>query len=325
MQQWHLALHTAVPAELEAALARDVVALLGGLVAAGVGAAPRARLPAQGEGAAPGLVLVALGLLLPAAPVQLLLALLAGGARVRPLVAVAAEAVAARAGEVRVVVAVVQEDPLLAAHVLALEDMRVVAREELQQLVVRALGEALLEDVYGLLGPEVVPTALCGAGELAQPALANDDAKVVLQALKAETVLARQSAAALDLMLDKADSAPEHGPVLLALALQLVYESPVLVVDVPDALLGRGQVLGTHNATEVRLAQVLRAAGHLGGATDVRQAAERHHLLRPEALEARNVDLVAAVQRLEHTVLAEADDTGHAQGGTQVTGLRNAP
>ena len=147
MRERHVALDAAVPAELEAALAGDVVALLGVLVAAAVRAPPRAGLPAEGERGLPRLVHVLLVRLVLLLLVLLLPAGLARHAGVRPVLALAAEPVVVGAGEVGVVVSVVEEHALLAASVLALVDVRVIAREELEELVVRFLGETLLEDI----------------------------------------------------------------------------------------------------------------------------------------------------------------------------------
>mmetsp|Transcript_114579 Transcript_114579/g.324550 ORF Transcript_114579/g.324550 Transcript_114579/m.324550 type:complete len:246 (+) Transcript_114579:475-1212(+) len=242
-----------------------------------------------------------------------------------PVVALRAESVAAGARQVAPVVTVVQEHLLLAALPLAGVDVGVVPGEELEELVVGALGQALLEDVDGVRGAEAVAAPLGGAAQLAQPALADDIFEVEGEALETEAVLAGQRAAALHLVVDEADGAPEHGPVLLALSLQLLDELRVLQVHVPDAPLGRGQVARADHAAQVAVAEVLRAAGHLRGAPDAGEAAEGGDPVEPEPVQAAHVGLVAAVQRLERVVLPEADDTRDAEGSTDVPRLRDVP
>lgn len=86
-----LPLHAAIPAKLMSALARDMVTLLTGFVAAAEFAPPRTWLPAHSQGTPPHLLMlshVVLSLLLSC---HLLLALLTGEARVWAELAVAAE------------------------------------------------------------------------------------------------------------------------------------------------------------------------------------------------------------------------------------------
>lgn len=160
----------------------------------------------------------------------------------------------------------------------ALIDMWVISCKELQQLVISLLREALLENMNGFLRPEVVSATLSWTSELAQSALTDDDVKVIVQALKAKAMLARQCAATLHFMLDQTNRTLKHRPVLLALPLELIYQLAILVINVSDAPLSRSQILCPHNTTQIRLAQICRAACNFCWAANVRQAAQRDNL-----------------------------------------------
>mmetsp|Transcript_32412 Transcript_32412/g.82261 ORF Transcript_32412/g.82261 Transcript_32412/m.82261 type:complete len:373 (+) Transcript_32412:1226-2344(+) len=236
--------------------------------------------------------------------------------------ALAAEAMPPRAGEVREVVAVVEEHLLLAPWLTALVDVGVVPGEELVKLDVCLLREALLKYVDELLRSKVESASVRRASQLVQPPFAHDDVEVVLQGLETEPVLARQRAAALHFVRHQADRTIEHGPVLLVLPLQIVYELPVALVHVPHAALRGHEVCRADDAAQVFLFEVGSALGDLRGATDVGQPAESRDPFRPETLEASDMHLVATMQSLQYAVLAEADDARNAQGGAQVARAR---
>lgn len=204
--------HPAVPTEFEAAGAGHVVAFFGCLEAAAEGTTPRAGLPAQCHRVLQGSIVltVCTFAFLPTPPaIQAPLPLVTRDAWVRPALTIAAETVATGAAEVRGVILVVQEDVLLATSGPALGNARVFAGEPDEEFLVGAFVETLLQDVCVLRMPEVETAILGGADELIQPALAHGHVKVVLQALEAEPVLARQCAAAVDLVVREADRAFE--------------------------------------------------------------------------------------------------------------------
>lgn len=178
--QRHLSLHATIPTKLEAAFARDVVAVLGRFEAAAVGASLGAGLPTHRHGVAPSLVLTFLHFLLFSLGVHTLLLLFTRNARVWPLLTTTTKPMTLLARKVTAIVAIIHEDPLLATSLLTLEDVRVVTRQELQEFIVSLLGEALVEDMDRLLRAQVVATTVHWACKFAQTSLPDNDVEVIL-------------------------------------------------------------------------------------------------------------------------------------------------
>mmetsp|Transcript_88522 Transcript_88522/g.166946 ORF Transcript_88522/g.166946 Transcript_88522/m.166946 type:complete len:256 (-) Transcript_88522:2260-3027(-) len=221
--------------------------------------------------------------------------------------------------QIRKVILIIQENTLLAATVPALDDVRDVPREEFEQLVIRLIGETLLEDVDMLLVAQVEVATVRRTGELVQPALTDDDVEVILQALEAKPMLAWQCATSFDLMFGETDGACEHWAVLLLLRFQLLDQLQILLIHILDMLVCFIQVCAFHHAKEVSLHKAVCAACNLRGRTiNVMEAMKRSDPLRPVALETRWMGLCTAMQGLQNALLAKAQRTRYAERSPQV-------
>mmetsp|Transcript_107009 Transcript_107009/g.301047 ORF Transcript_107009/g.301047 Transcript_107009/m.301047 type:complete len:204 (+) Transcript_107009:311-922(+) len=152
VHQGHLPAHSAIPAKLEAALARDVIALVPRLEATTELASAWTWFPTHLQGFAPSFLLVYIGLVLLPCVLQLLPAAFARHVRMRSIIALAAEAMTLRATQIVESISRVDEHALLATSRSAIEDARIIPGQELEQFLVSTVWKARLEDIDVLLG-----------------------------------------------------------------------------------------------------------------------------------------------------------------------------
>mmetsp|Transcript_42114 Transcript_42114/g.75645 ORF Transcript_42114/g.75645 Transcript_42114/m.75645 type:complete len:228 (-) Transcript_42114:856-1539(-) len=148
MCQKDLSVNTTIPTKLKTALAGDMVAFLLCFVTSTIVAASGTRFPAEGQCILPSLVLTLLHCLF---LVQFVKLLITGETWVWTILALRTKAMSKLASEISVVIVIFTEDTLLAAQRSALDDSRIISREELQEFMIGLLWKALLEDVDGIL------------------------------------------------------------------------------------------------------------------------------------------------------------------------------